>query len=67
MITETDMTIIEQVRSHKEAIAARHNFEISRIVASARERQERSGRRVLRQSKQASDDQLPAPSDAIAD
>lgn len=47
------MTIIEQVRSHKEAVAAKHDFDIARIIAAARERQESSGRRVIRQGEQA--------------
>lgn len=52
MITETYMTIIEQVRSQKEAVAARHDFDVARIIAAARERQESSGRRVIRQGEQ---------------
>jgi hypothetical protein len=52
MITETYMTIIEQVRTQKEAVAARHDFDVARIIAAARERQESSGRRVIRQGEQ---------------
>jgi hypothetical protein len=52
MITETYMTIIEQVRSQKEAVAARHDFDVARIIAAARQRQEISGRRVIRQGEQ---------------
>ena len=46
------MTIIEQVRSQKEAVAARHDFNVARIIEAARQRQEISGRRVIRQGKQ---------------
>jgi hypothetical protein len=46
------MTIIEQVRTQKEAVAARHDFDVARIIAAARERQESSGRRVIRQGEQ---------------
>jgi hypothetical protein len=53
MITETYMTIVENVRSQKEAVAARHDFDIARIVADARQRQESSDRRVIRQGEQA--------------
>ena len=52
MITETYMTIVEQVRSQKEAVAAKHDFDVERIVVAARERQETSGRQVIRQGKQ---------------
>lgn len=52
MITKTYMTIIDQVRSHKEAVAARHDFDVVRIIAAARERQESSGHRVIRQGEQ---------------
>ena len=53
MITDTHMSIVEQVRSQKEAVAARHGFNLARIIAAARERQESSNRRVIRQSEQA--------------
>lgn len=43
------MTIVEEVRSHKEAVAAKHDFDVARIVAAARQRQEASGRRIIRQ------------------
>ena len=49
MITENYMTIVEEVRSHKEAVAAKHEFDVARIVAAARLRQESSGRRIIRQ------------------
>jgi hypothetical protein len=52
MIAETQMTIVERVRSHKENVAARHDFDVARIVADARLRQERSDRRVIRQGEQ---------------
>lgn len=53
MITDSHMSILEQVRSQKEAVAARHGFDVARIIASARERQESSKRRVIRQGEQA--------------
>lgn len=53
MIAETHMTIVEQVRSQKEAVAARHDFDIARMIAAARVRQDSSGRRVIRQGEQA--------------
>ena len=52
------MTIVEQVRSQKEAVAAKHDFDVNRIVAAARERQETSNRRVIRQGEQIVADQL---------
>ncbi len=52
MKTETYITIVEEVRSQKEAVAARHDFNVARIVADARQRQERSGRRVIRHEDQ---------------
>lgn len=57
MITDTYMTIVEQVRSQKEAVAARHDFDVARIIAAARVRQESSDRRVIRQGEQAGDGQ----------
>ena len=42
------MTIVEEIRSFKEAIAAKHGFEVARIVESARQRQEASNRRIIR-------------------
>ncbi len=49
MITSTDTTIIEEVRSMKEANAAECDFDIVRIIQAARKRQEASGRRIIRQ------------------
>jgi len=53
MIAEAETTIIEQVRSRKEANAAKHDFDVARIIASARQRQEVSGRRIIRQGEKA--------------
>lgn len=53
MITDLHMSIVEQVRSQKEAVAARHDFDVARIIAAARVRQESSHRRVIRQGEQA--------------
>jgi len=61
MITDTTFSIIEQVRSQKEAVAARHDFDVTRIIASARERQEKSARRVIRQHQEV-EIELPAAS-----
>jgi hypothetical protein len=58
MKTETYMTIIEQVRSQKEAVAARHDFDVARIIAAARERQESSSRRIIRLCKEGDGYQL---------
>jgi len=52
MITDTHMTIVEEVRSFKEAVAAKHGFDVARIVDDARQRQETSGRRIIRQGEQ---------------
>ena len=52
MITDTHMTIVEEVRSFKEAVAAKHEFDVARIVDAARQRQETSGRRIIRQGEQ---------------
>jgi len=41
------MTIIEKVRSWKEQNAAECDFDVDRIIASAREREEESSERVL--------------------
>ena len=62
MITETYKTIIEQVRSQKEAVAARHEFDVARIITAARQRQEISGRRVIRQGEQDATPNTRAPS-----
>lgn len=57
MIADMTTTIVEQVRSHKEAVAAKHDFDIAKIIAAARERQEASGRRVIRQSERSVQEQ----------
>jgi hypothetical protein len=49
MTTKNYTTIVEEVRSLKEAVAAKHDFDVARIVAAARQRQEASGRRIIRQ------------------
>lgn len=51
MTTKTEESIIEHVRALKEENAAAHDFSLEAIVASARERQESSGRRVIRLTK----------------
>ena len=51
------MTIVEEVRSFKEAVAAKHGFDVGRIVAAARQRQEASGCRVIRQGEQGGAEQ----------
>lgn len=61
MIADTHMTIIEQVRAQKEAVAAVHDFDVARIISAARERQERSGRTIIRQS----DQKRAVPSDHV--
>ena len=57
MIVSPETTIIEEVRSLKEANAAKHDFDVSRIIAAARQRQESSGRRIIRQGEQGGADQ----------
>lgn len=52
MITDT-LTIVEEVRSFKESVAAKHGFDVARIVEAARVRQDASGRRIIRQGEQA--------------
>ena len=51
MITETQQSILEHVRSLKEANAAEHGYSIKKIIESARCRQEKSGRRIIRLTK----------------
>lgn len=51
MITETRQTILEHVRSLKEENAAEYGFSLEAIIASARQRQEASGRRIIRLTK----------------
>jgi len=52
MITEKEYTIVEEVRALKEANAARYDFDVAKIMESARLRQESSGRRIIRQGAQ---------------
>ncbi len=49
MIAEKHHSIIEQVRALKEENAAEHSFSVSAIIEAARERQESSGYRIIRQ------------------
>ncbi len=51
MIAETQESIIEHVRSLKEENAAEHGFSLKAIIESARQRQEASGRRIIRLTK----------------
>ena len=51
MTTETQESIIEHVRSLKEENAAEYGYSLEAIIASARERQESSGRRIIRLTK----------------
>ena len=55
MITETQQSILEHVRSLKEENAAEHGYSIKKIVESARLRQEQSGRRIIRLAKREQD------------
>ncbi len=58
MIIDHQMTVVEEVRSFKEAVAAKHGFDVARIVHAARQRQEASGRRIIRQGELTSAGQL---------
>ncbi len=51
MTTDTQQSIIEHVRSLKEENAAEHGYSLEAIIASARERQEASGRCIIRQNR----------------
>jgi hypothetical protein len=51
MTTDTQKSIIEQVRSLKEENAAESGYSLEAIIAAARERQEASGRRIIRLKK----------------
>ena len=64
MTTKTEESVIEHVRALKEENAAEHGFSLEAIIASARERQESSGRRIIRVAKGESGrrgDLTPAP------
>ncbi|MBK1832557.1 hypothetical protein [Roseibacillus ishigakijimensis] len=47
MITENHKTILEEVRSLKEANAARHDFKVTQIIAEAKKRQAKSDRVII--------------------
>ena len=51
MTTETQESIIEHIRSLKEENAAEYGYSLEAIIASARERQNSSGRRIIRLTK----------------
>jgi hypothetical protein len=44
---ETADEVLQEIRGIKEALARSMDFDIDRIVADARQRQEQSGRKVL--------------------
>lgn len=67
MIANREMTIIEEVRSLKEANAAKHDFDVSRIIAAARQRQEASGHRIIRLGEQGGADQLSTAPESKAE
>lgn len=50
MKTEVKTTIVQQVRFLKEENAAQYGYSLEAIIESARERQEESGRRIIRQA-----------------
>jgi hypothetical protein len=58
MKTESQGTVIEQVRALKEENAAEHGFCLEPIIKSARQRQETSGREIVRLRK---GDQVAGP------
>lgn len=62
MITDMQQSIVEHVRLLKEENAAEHGYSLEAIIASARQRQETSGRRIIRLTKgeQAGADQQAA-------
>ena len=51
MITEAKQSILAHIRSLKEENAAEHGYSIKKIIESARRRQEKSGRRIIRLTK----------------
>ena len=67
MIASPETTIIEEVRYLKEANAAKHDFDVSRIIAAARQRQEASGRRIIRLGEQDGADQPATRSESKSD
>ena len=56
MTTETQESIIEHIRSLKEENAAEYGYSLEAIIASARERQNSSGRRIIRLTKEGEQD-----------
>ena len=56
MTTETPESIIEHIRSLKEENAAEYGYSLEAIIASARERQNSSGRRIIRLTKEGEQD-----------
>ena len=59
MITNKEITLIEEVRALKESNAAKHDFDVSKIIDAARQRQESSGRRIIRQGEYGTAGQPP--------
>ena len=51
MKADTRESIIDQIRALKEENASEHGYSLEAIIASARERQESSGRRIIRVKK----------------
>ncbi len=49
MIINKDISIIEEVRFLKEANAAEYDYDVTRIICDARQRQEVSKHRIIRQ------------------
>ncbi len=47
------LDVLAEVRKTKEEIAAEYNYDIEAMVKAARERQEQSGRQIIRSSEQA--------------
>ena len=43
-----DISIIDEIRAIKTKIATEHGFDVSRIIAGARKRQDSSERRIIR-------------------
>ena len=56
MTTEAQESIIEHIRSLKEENAAEYGYSLEAIIASARERQNSSGRRIIRLTKEGEQD-----------
>lgn len=68
MKTDTQQSIIEHIRALKEENAAEHGYSLEAIIESARERQEASGRRIIRQNREEeADDRSASASDSKAD